>query len=214
MKKALLFITLMLVVAVWLSAMVCVLMGAEVSPQWLSLVEPFVCPPGTEIQVAQTRQSYHEPGESSVKVSCVGESIDQDVTIESGLALWVIFFLPSLPVAAILVFVGWLLFRMRRRAVLEQASAPVNEQVIGTVIVDGQSYASVDDMPAHVQEAYRKAVSALGDANGDGVPDILQGQMQTGAGMQRLNQLKQMLDAGLITLNEYEEKKAEILSRL
>jgi hypothetical protein len=116
----------------------------------------------------------------------------------------------------LLTLVGWLFVRWRRRAVQAQASAPMSGQTIGAVIVDGQSYTSVDEMPPHVREAYGKAMSALGDADGDGVPDVLEGlvQGQTGGAMQRLNELKQMLDAGLITDVEYEAKKNEILSEL
>ena len=118
--------------------------------------------------------------------------------------------------AAILTLGGWLLFRWRQRAALAQAGSQLSGQTVGAVIVDGQSYTSVDDMPPHVREAYGKAMSALGDADGDGVPDVFHGlvQGQTGGGMQRLNELKQMLDAGLISSQEYEAKKNEILSQL
>ena len=223
LKKALLFTILVLVVAVWLSAMVCVATGAEVSPKWLALTEPYVCPPGTRIQAEQTRQSYHEPGETSLSISCIGDGIDQDVTIEAGLALWVAFFLPSVPVAALLILGGWLLFRWRRHAVQPQAPVQVSGQAVGAVVYEGQSYTNVDDMPPHVREGYGKAMAALSDADGDGIPDILQGgaqvidlrqQRQEGGGVQRLKELKEMLDAGLITLEEYEAKKNEILAEL
>jgi hypothetical protein len=223
MKKALLFVILMLVVAVWLSAMVCVVTGAELSPKWLALAEPYVCPPGTKIQVEQMRQSYHEPGETSLSISCIGDGIDQDVTIEAGLALWVVFFLLSVPVAALLTLGGWLLFRWRRRAVQAQMAVQVSGQTVSAVVHEGQSYTNVDDMPPHVREAYEKAMTAFSDADGDGIPDILQGgaqvidlrkQRQEGGGVQRLKELKEMLDAGLITLEEYEAKKNEILTEL
>ena len=100
------------------------------------------------------------------------------MTLQAGLVLWVIFFLPSLPVAAILTLGGWLLFRWRRRAVQAQAAAQVDGQTVGAVVYEGQSYTNVDDMPPHVREAYGKAMTALGDADGDGIPDILQGGAQ------------------------------------
>ena len=223
MKKGLLFVILVLVVAIWLSGMVCVVTGAETSPKWLALTEPYVCSPGTKIQVEQTHQSYHEPGETSLSISCIGDGIDQDVTIEAGLALWVVFFLLTVPVASLLVLGGWLLFRRRRRAVQAQAAVQVSGQTVGAVVYEGQSYTNVDNMPPHVREAYGKAMAALGDADGDGIPDIFQGgaqvidlrqQRQEGGGVQRLKELKEMLDAGLITLDEYEAKKNEILTEL
>ena len=58
-------------------------------------------------------------------------------------------------------------------------------------------------------------------ADGDGIPDFFQGKaiIQQGAPptddiAQRLQKLKQLRDAGLITSQEYEAKKAEILSDL
>jgi hypothetical protein len=216
MKKPLLFVILTLVVAVWVSAMACVATGALTSPSLLSLVGPYVCPPGTEMQVEQMRQSYHEPGETSVFVRCVGDGVEQEVTLKAGLALWVLFLAPSVPVAGLLTLAGWLFVRWRQRAVLAQAGPQMGGQAVGAVIVDGQSYTSVDAMPPHVREAYGKAMSVLGDADGDGVPDVLQGlvQGQTGGEMQRLIELKRMLDAELITAAEYETKKNEILSDL
>lgn len=58
-------------------------------------------------------------------------------------------------------------------------------------------------------------------ADGDGIPDIFQGKaiLQQGAPQtddiaRKLQKLKQLRDAGLITSQEYEAKKAEILSDL
>jgi len=58
-------------------------------------------------------------------------------------------------------------------------------------------------------------------ADGDGIPDFFQGKaiLQQGAPptddiARKLQKLKQLRDAGLITSQEYEEKKAEILSDL
>jgi hypothetical protein len=40
---------------------------------------------------------------------------------------------------------------------------------------NGREYSSVEDMPPDVRQKYEKAMSLLGDANQNGVPDILEG---------------------------------------
>ena len=44
------------------------------------------------------------------------------------------------------------------------------------IIFDGREYASPEDMPEDVLRAYRQALAALPDADGDGIPDALGGQ--------------------------------------
>lgn len=97
-------------------------------------------------------------------------------------------------------------------------------QVVGhTVTVEGQTY-DVDDLPPEAQQALTKAMQVLEDADGDGVPDIMQGKgtrvvdLQTPQSeedqLKTLRELKGMLDAGLITAEDYEAKKDQILSRM
>ena len=42
------------------------------------------------------------------------------------------------------------------------------------IVVNGREYASADQMPADVREGYERAISALADKNGNGIPDILE----------------------------------------
>jgi hypothetical protein len=42
------------------------------------------------------------------------------------------------------------------------------------IIVDGQEFSSVEEMPPDVRRRYEQAMSALADRDGDGVPDIMQ----------------------------------------
>lgn len=98
----------------------------------------------------------------------------------------------------------------------------------GAIIYQGKTYSNVDDLPREARAKYQQAMSALADKDGDGVPDILQssGTVQgsqtfhsdaTGSSedpAEKLRKLKQMLYDGLITEKEYQEKKAEILSRM
>jgi len=60
--------------------------------------------------------------------------------------------------------------------ILEGGGSPVNAQVTGSINVvhDGKVYTRVEDMPPDVRQKYEKAMSLLGDANQNGVPDILE----------------------------------------
>ena len=42
------------------------------------------------------------------------------------------------------------------------------------IVFNGQEYASLDAMPPDVRQAYDQIVNQLGDADHDGVPDIIQ----------------------------------------
>src|SRR5438309_8870127 len=108
----------------------------------------------------------------------------------------------------------------------------VNSQGAPTKIMfNGQEYSSVDEMPEDARAAYKLAMGALlSDANHDGVPDIFK---SIGAGKSgfipklgagdvtiapdpatRLKQLQDMRNSGLITNEEYEAKRTQILDRL
>jgi len=49
------------------------------------------------------------------------------------------------------------------------------------ITFNGKTYRSVDEMPPAVRKAYEKIISIVGDADRDGLPDILQGQVPEGA---------------------------------
>lgn len=90
--------------------------------------------------------------------------------------------------------------------------------------INGKSYNSLDELPPDQRKAYEQAMSVFADKNGDGMPDIFQqagaqvfdlrGGSATTGSAQRLAELKQMLDQGLITPAEYERKRVEILNQL
>src|SRR5690348_10791800 len=44
------------------------------------------------------------------------------------------------------------------------------------ITVNGQTYESVEQMPPDARRAYEQAMSMLADRNGNGVPDILEGE--------------------------------------
>jgi hypothetical protein len=90
-------------------------------------------------------------------------------------------------------------------------------------VVDGKSYASADQLPPEARAALGKAANLLGDANQNGIPDMLENALGSDAQVfaasaedrvQKLSDLKAMLDKGLITNAEYEAKKKDILDRM
>lgn len=91
------------------------------------------------------------------------------------------------------------------------------------VIFNGKEYSSPDDMPPEIRAIYDRAMNTvLSDGDGDGILDVFQGKkldthVVTGLledPAESLKKLKELNDAGLINDQEFETKKAEILSRL
>jgi hypothetical protein len=95
------------------------------------------------------------------------------------------------------------------------------------IIFNGREYSSPDEMPADIRQAYDRAMSTvLADADRDGVPDIFEPGAITTVFQtdvhartledpaEKLRKLKEMRDSGLITEQEYESKKTEILNRM
>ena len=54
------------------------------------------------------------------------------------------------------------------------------------IIVNGQEYSSVEEMPPDVRRQFEQAMSALADRDGDGVPDIMQSGLSGMSGMEDL----------------------------
>lgn len=94
------------------------------------------------------------------------------------------------------------------------------------IIFNGQEYSSVADMPEDVRRCYEQAMGGvLADSDRNGIPDLFE---RGGSGVlhtelitrkaddptEKIRQLKEMRDSGLITEQEYESKKAEILARM
>ena len=94
------------------------------------------------------------------------------------------------------------------------------------IIFNGREYANADEMPAEARAAYEQAMGVFTDADRNGIPDIFEGagrnratgteQAASGSAdpAERLRKLKELFAAGLITEQEYETKRAEILSQM
>lgn len=184
------------------------------------LLEDVLCPEGTTIDFYSVQRSYHEPGESEPHVECVYEDGTRiDKTLQGFFAplgmYFIICFVPLfIPAALIAFFIPYNKFfnLFRRKKRWTQLGSP-----------------HLSDQPADVHQTVSQVMSMLEDTDGDGIPDALregvQGNVQVidlrgarGAQQddptEKLRQLKEMYDARLITLEEYEAKKAEILRRM
>jgi hypothetical protein len=188
------------------------------------LVENFVCPEGASLEYYSVQRSYHEPGESEPHVECVSaDGTREDALLRAVLTVlggaFLIVFAPLfIPLALLALIVPHkLVGRLRRKSAPGDVTISpirVDAATSGRVIYQGQTYTSVDEMPSNVRRAYQQAMSVFADADGDGIPDIF----ESGAAIpqvddiaQKLQKLKELYNAGLITFQEYEAKKAEIL---
>ncbi len=94
------------------------------------------------------------------------------------------------------------------------------------IFFNGQEFSSPDDMPTEIRRAYDQVMTGmLADANHNSIPDIFEGgggsssftgirTLTPDDPAEKLKKLKEMRDSGLITAEEYETKRAEILSRM
>ena len=180
------------IVAFFLSSMGCA-MSVVFSLDSLHVTEPIACPEGTTIE---SRKGLQFAGGTEFSIVCTGEDVTYDVTLKALFTLWGIFFLPILLLVTLIGMAGRLVRKNLAR------DMQVGRPTTGAIIFDGQVYASVDDMPADVRQTYEQVMMTI-------LP-----QRPLESREQRLKELKEMLDAGLITAQEYEVKKADILSEM
>lgn len=95
------FILITLGLAIFLS-LIGIAVVIPIYPNIIRITESFVCPPGMKMKVEKVKLSYHRPGEKGIIVSCHGHGETIYVKAKALLCLWVIFFVFSLPVAAML----------------------------------------------------------------------------------------------------------------
>lgn len=104
------------------------------------------------------------------------------------------------------------------------AGAPPQVMAAQTYVIDGKVYTNLNDVPPELRQQMQQAMSMLGDANNDGIPDILQGTLPM-AGLsttpteasdpaERLRKLEELRKAGLITEQEYQVRRAQILGEV
>jgi hypothetical protein len=121
----------------------------------------------------------------------------------------------------------WLNPRIKFNLPARLVSSAMQTPGIQTKIVfNGQEFSGPNDMPPEIRKAYEQVMSGvLTDSDSDGIPDIVENGADAGIftdvrtltredPSESLTKLNQMRDAGLITQQEYEAKRAEILSRI
>ena len=92
---------------------------------------------------------------------------------------------------------------------------------------NGEEYSSPEEMPPGPRVAYKLAMKGLlSDVNHDGVPDIVNlmggaklfkasmGQGPAADAVSRVKELEKMRDDGLITEDEYNSKRSEIIEQI
>lgn len=118
---------------------------------------------------------------------------------------------------------GWLNPRIKFNLPAKLVSSIMQTPGLQSKIVfNGREFSSPDDMPPDIRQAYDQVFI---DANRNNIPDIIEGgggsSVFTGIRTltpedpaEKLKKLNEMRDSGLITNQEYETKRAEILARM
>ncbi|CAN5703347.1 hypothetical protein BH20ACI3_BH20ACI3_02680 [soil metagenome] len=122
---------------------------------------------------------------------------------------------------------GWLNSNIKFNLPAKLISSVLQTPGLQTKIVfNGHEFSSLNDMPRDIRKAYDEVMGGmLVDANRNNIPDIIEGgggsSVFTGIRTltpddpaEKLKKLKEMRDTGLITAEEYETKRSEILSRM
>jgi hypothetical protein len=87
-------------------------------------------------------------------------------------------------------------------------------------MVNGQNYSNLNDLPPHARQAIEQVGGLMADSNNNGMPDIFEQMGTVGRSeavrspSERLAELKRMRDEGLISEQEYEAKRQDILRQV
>jgi hypothetical protein len=197
------------------------------NPALQRLTAQIVCPTGEHIEAGRGQAGRLRP----YQAWCVSEDGQQssDIFVPLSLGVGVLAFVP-LALAAIFwarrasaASDLWASTSVSGSAVVPPSSGV---QTFQTIVVNGQTYTNVDDMPADVRQAYEKMAGLFGDANRDGMPDLFEalGTVATQMGQDpqalrgdpatRLRKLDELRASGLISEQEYQAKRAQILAEM
>ena len=137
------------------------------------------------------------------------------------------FTLVAIILVGLCVFLFW---KLKRSMGVERVPYPTVADVLdglkssrAKIVFNGREYDSVKDMHPDDRREYEMTISGIGTANprpGTSSPDVLihnQEQLNPQSPrdpVETLRQLREMKYGGLITDEEYEIKKAEILARM
>ncbi|HEX6746387.1 MAG TPA: ribosomal protein L7/L12 [Longimicrobium sp.] len=192
--------------------------GAAVFPSTLHWGAWAACPDGTTPAHRRFRESYNRPGETQVAFYCVApDGTEHERTLAAMGGLFLMYFMGGCVVLSLL----------SRR--IGAAPADATRATSSTPrAVPGDVEAKARALLARDQKIH--AIKLVREATGMGLaeakdwvealplrppssppPTLL---APAGSASNRLAELKRMLDAGLITQSEYDQKKSEILAEL
>lgn len=197
------------------------------------LVERFICPEGSHLEYLSIKRSYHEPGESEPFLKCVSENGTETDVLGKGIFAVILlfyifaFFLAFIPCLFVALFVPDLLINWvkGKKIRINRGNKTSKEILLTSIFADkdkdgkpdifqmknhtkiyfnGREYNSIGEMPENVREKYNKIMSNINfnNLNKSNSTDI----------SFKLTELKKLLDKGLITQEDYNRKKSEILS--
>ncbi len=197
--------------------------GAAIFPSTLEWAGWIACPSGTTPASSTFRASYHEPGERGVVFHCVApDGTTRDRTLAALGGLFLMYFAGTFAGISLLIA----RYGASSPGTTSTASAAPSRPVPAAVEAQARELLS-DEQKIHAIKVVRDAtgmglkeakdwVEALQHRPPSTTPPASSGTAGgTGIGAaDRLAELKRMLDAGLITFEEFEAKKADILAGL
>lgn len=173
--------------------------GTAIYPPVTALGTPFVCDGTVDIQ---SHGASYRPGEYTVtrEIYCVGDDgkTREDITLKAVFASFVAY---SAVAFLLLQFVAVPLLRRRFARALQPLRA-LSSTSTRAADVD------LDEILSHVSDAMARGGAQVV------VRNVTLGEPDATDPAARLAQLKRLRDEGLITADDYEAKKAEILSSL
>jgi hypothetical protein len=178
------------------------------APGSVNLLGKVVCPAPSRMEARWVRYIYSKPGESNLEVVCVGGGIDN---ISESRPRW---FLKLIGFYFVLFLLPLLYVSVTSRVVPRRTGRPIvvtpdMEVEVRGLLAEGRKTEAV--------RLVRKLADTDLKSASDSVEALSVGSGQTLAArpfLERLKEVREMLDAGLITEQEYETKKDEILSEL
>ena len=207
-------VLLSLIVAGFLSLMCAgpgTLILVSTAPSSVPLLGRIICPAGTNMEARWVRYSYSKPGESNFEIVCVGgsgktpnESRPRWFLKLSGF-YFVAFFLPLL----------YIFLRARTDTAPPTNSmhlTPEAELEVKRLLVQGKKLKAIKQVQELTGAKLGEAVHYV-----ESLPTATMIDQPTENPKQpaeRLRKLRDMVDGGLITEQEYKAKKAEILSEM
>ena len=192
--------------------------GAAVFPSTLRWGAWAACPDGTTPTYRRFRESYNRPGETQVAFYCVApDGTEHERTLAAMGGLFVMYFMGGFVVLSLLSLRGLApadSARTTSPSVPRAVPADVEAKARGLVAHDQKIHAIklVREATGMGLKEAKDWVEALPLRPPSAPPPV--GAAPAGSASERLAELKRMLDAGLITQSEYDQKKSEILAEL